>query len=122
MTGDSRPRLTFPRTVRLRAKRDFDRVFQSRLRASDGWITLFACRGSAEHARLGIAAARAVGSAVQRNRRKRLVREAFRRIRLELPAHTDWVLILRPGPEPTVDQLQQSIRQLGARLLDKLRS
>ncbi len=120
MIGDPRPRQTFPRSARLRAKRDFDRVFQFRLRASDGWITLFACQGPATHARLGIAVGKTAGSAVRRNRRKRLAREAFRRLRHELPAHTDWVLILRSGPEPTVDQLQQSLRRLSARLRERL--
>lgn len=72
------------------------------------------------HARLGIAVGKPVGSAVIRNRRKRLVREAFRRLRHELPAHTDWVAVIRPGPEPTIEQLQQSLRHLSRQLIAKL--
>jgi ribonuclease P protein component len=116
-----RTRATFPRSARIRAKRDFDRVFVHRLRVSDRWITLLAHRGPAAHARLGIAVGKVVGPAVTRNRRKRLVREAFRRIRHELPAGTEWVVIIRPGPEPTMDQLQQSIRDLSRQLIGKLR-
>ena len=119
MTGPE-TRATFPRSVRIRAKRDFERVFERRLRASDRWITLLVDRGSASHARLGIAVGKAVGPAVRRNRRKRLVREAFRRLRHELPVGTDWIIVIRPGPEPTVEQLQQSIRDLSQRLLEKL--
>ncbi|HSW46575.1 MAG TPA: ribonuclease P protein component [Phycisphaerae bacterium] len=119
--GKPRTRTTLPRSVRIRSRADFKRMFEVRLRASDRWITLYGRGGPARHARLGIAVGRAVGSAVHRNRRKRLVREAFRRIRHELPPQTDWVIVLRPGPEPTVGQLQDSIRQLARRLSDKMK-
>ena len=113
-------RATLPRSTRIRGRNDFRRILGRKLRASDRWITLYADRGPAGHARLGIAAGRQLGNAVQRNRIKRLVREAFRRLRHELPAGTDWVIIPRAGPEPTLDELQQSIRQLARRLETKL--
>lgn len=113
-------RFTFPRCVRIRRRREFQRVFDRKLRASDRWITLYGCRSDASCARLGIVVGRSVGNAVRRNRRKRLVREAFRHLGHELPAGTDWIVVLRPGPEPTVEQLQQSIRQLSQRLIEKL--
>jgi ribonuclease P protein component len=47
--------------------------------------------------RLGITASRKVGNAVQRNRAKRLLREAFRCIRTELPSGLDLVVIVRQG-------------------------
>jgi len=119
MTGREH-RATFPREVRIRRRSEFQRVFDRKLRVSDRWITLYGCRGDAAHARLGIVAGRSVGNAVHRNRRKRLVREAFRHLRHELPAGTDWIVVLRAGPEPTVEQLQQSIRQLVQRLVRKL--
>jgi ribonuclease P protein component len=81
---------------------------------------LYGCRGDAAHARLGIVAGRSVGNAVRRNRRKRLVREAFRHLGHELPAGTDWIIVLRAVPEPTVEQLQDSIRQLSQRLIRQL--
>ena len=49
------------------------------------------------HARLGLAVGvRAAGNAVNRNRVKRVVREAFRHIRQELPA-VDLVVNARPA-------------------------
>ena len=113
-------RFTFPRRVRIRRRRDFQRVFDRKLRASDRWITLYGCRGDAAHARLGIVVGRSVGNAVRRNRRKRLVREAFRHLGHELPAGTDWIIVLRAGPEPAVEQLQDSIRGLARRLLERM--
>lgn len=116
------PRATLPRSARIRGQNDFRRIFRRRLRASDRWITLYADRNSAAFARLGIAASRRLGNAVRRNRIKRLVREAFRRLRHELPPGTDWIVIPKPGDEPTLDDLQQSIRQLARRLEPMLES
>jgi ribonuclease P protein component len=45
--------------------------------------------------RLGITASRRVGNAAQRNRAKRLLREAFRCVRAELPGGLDLVVIVR---------------------------
>ena len=114
------PQATLPRSARIRGRNDFRRIFGRKLRVSDRWITLYADLGSAGHVRLGIAASRRLGNAVQRNRIKRLVREAFRRLRHELPVGTDWVVIPKPGSEPSLDELQQSMRQLARRLEPKL--
>ena len=47
--------------------------------------------------RLGLAVPRAVGSAVVRNRMKRLLREAWRELLPSVPAGHDYVLAARPG-------------------------
>jgi ribonuclease P protein component len=47
--------------------------------------------------RLGITASRRVGNAAQRNRAKRLLREAFRCVRSGLPGGLDLVVIVRHG-------------------------
>jgi ribonuclease P protein component len=45
--------------------------------------------------RLGVTASRRVGNAIQRNRAKRLLREAFRCVRAGLPTGLDLVVIVR---------------------------
>lgn len=61
----------------------------------------YAAKGAAvlgdRQQRLGITASRKVGNAVQRNRAKRLLREAFRCVRAELPRGLDLVVIVRQG-------------------------
>jgi ribonuclease P protein component len=53
-------------------------------------------RSSSERGpRLGITASRRVGNAVERNRAKRLVREAFRTVRGSWPERADVVVIVR---------------------------
>jgi ribonuclease P protein component len=113
---EPRRRYTFPASARLHAKADFDLAFREGVRASDGVLTVYLVRGCGPHARLGIAVGRRYGNAVQRNRIKRLLREAFRHLRPELPRGTDWVVAPRPGKHRTLEEVARSLRQLTGRL------
>jgi ribonuclease P protein component len=107
-----------PRAARIRSRSDFDRVFKAKNRASDANLTVYMGRHAAGLARLGIAAGRRLGNAVVRNRMKRLVREAFRRLRAELPPGTDWVVVpQRPGV--SLQAIDESLRYLTRKLLQR---
>lgn len=112
------PRQTLPRRARIRSRADFSRVFNQRNRAGDGTLTVYLGRNEAGTARLGIAAGRALGKAVVRNRVKRLVREAFRRFRADLPPGTDWVVVPRRA-DVSLREMDASLRHLAERLLQR---
>jgi ribonuclease P protein component len=87
-----------PRTGRMRLSRsaDFDRVFrQGRSHAGREFVLYVFPRGEDDEPRLGLSVSRKVGGAVERNRVKRLLREAFAIDGDRLPAGTDAVVVAR---------------------------
>jgi ribonuclease P protein component len=59
---------------------------------------------AADSSRLGVSVGRKIGRAVQRNRVKRAIREAWRALAPELPAGRDYVIVARPGAEGLVER------------------
>ncbi|HEY3246367.1 MAG TPA: ribonuclease P protein component [Phycisphaerae bacterium] len=94
-------RLTLPRSARLKLDRDFARVLSVSRRAEDRYLLVYVDENQQELTRMGIRAHRRVGNAVQRNRIRRLIREAFRLGRHELPAGIDIVCIAKARPNST---------------------
>jgi ribonuclease P protein component len=83
----------FPKETRLRKRAEYLKVQQEGQRVeSRAFIGLFLA-GARQEARLGITTTKRLGHAVQRNRARRLVREAFRQSRLDLPAGVDLIVI-----------------------------
>jgi ribonuclease P protein component len=80
--------------ARVRARAEFDRVFADGRRTSDALFALHWLRDDAA-ARLGLAVSRKVDPhAVGRNRIKRVLRDAFRQQRAQLPPGA-YVLVAR---------------------------
>ena len=84
---------------RIKDPEAFRRAFQRRQWESDGVLTVYAVANGRDHPRLGISVSRKkVRSANDRNRLKRLIREAFRLSKTELPPGVDLVVVPRaPG-------------------------
>jgi ribonuclease P protein component len=62
----------------VRKRADFELIYKTGFKRSGRLMTMFTREREAGPARLGIAATRKMGAAVERNRAKRLVRELFR--------------------------------------------
>lgn len=82
---------------RLKANSDFQRVRREGRSWSHPLIVLIARANGLTESRLGIAAGKAVGGAVKRNRAKRRLRAAIRLAATTLSAGWDVVLVARPG-------------------------
>jgi len=86
-------------TTHLRWSNEFQRVYRTGNRHESHLMTVFVLPNTLPHHRVGITASRkALGKAVDRNRAKRLLREAFRLTRSHLDGlqrRYDWVLNAR---------------------------
>jgi ribonuclease P protein component len=67
---------------RIRRRADFQQVYEHGARLGGRYSTVFMLANKLKVGRLGIAATRKLGGAVQRNRAKRLIREVFRRVEI----------------------------------------
>ncbi len=85
---------SFTKNKRLLTNHDFRHVIGIGARAGDRLLVVYASANDTEQARIGISVARTRGSAVVRNRLKRLVREAFRLNLAKIPPGFDYVVLV----------------------------
>jgi ribonuclease P protein component len=87
-----------PRRRRLSRSAEFERVYRQGRSKGNRFLVLYAFPREEDAAgpRLGLSVSRRVGGAVERNRVKRVLREAFWQEAERLPAGSDYVVVARP--------------------------
>lgn len=118
--GDIEMPLTFPKSMRLTKKLEFDAVYRAKMRRTLGPVTIYSRLNGLPHHRLGLSVGRIVGPATRRNRIKRLFREAFRLHQTTLNAGSkglDLIVSVKPHDfkalEDYAELLTSSVRELG---------
>lgn len=106
----------FSRRLRLRRQADFRRLLRQGKRAGDQRLQVWAAPNDLEYSRFGLIVGRKHGSAFRRNRIKRVLREAFRLSRAELPNGLDIACAPRVGAEVELQETIQSLRRVIGRL------
>ena len=108
-------RLYFPKSSRLVKNEQFRAVLAQKRRFSDNLLTLYIAENGLGHSRLGVSVGKSLGSAVVRNRLKRLLREAFRQNQGQLPSGFDYLLMISAQWPKKLDrnELCEAVKQLG---------
>jgi ribonuclease P protein component len=114
------PRWTLPAQARIRGRAEFDLILRRGARASDDYLAVWVARRAGRSSRLGLMIGRRHGGAVQRNRLKRLLREAFRLQRAECFPGLDLIVTARPGADLTLRIALQSLTELVRRAVRRL--
>jgi ribonuclease P protein component len=108
---------------RLSRSADFDRVYREGRSHASRHLVVYAFPRTAageDVPRLGVSVGRKVGGAVERNRMKRLLREAFWASSDSLPEGYDFVLVARPDAgELARERGEEGIAEALRDVLDK---
>lgn len=103
-------RLTLPARMKLKSGDDFKRTYDAKCSVADPRLVVYAFANGLGHSRIGLSVSKKVGNAVERNRVKRMLREAYRLNQHDVPSGFDFIFIPR-GPALTysIDQWRESV-------------
>ena len=97
----------FPGRERLKGKAEIREVFNKKKLVSCQGAKLFILKNGLSHNRIAFTFSRKFGNAVERNRARRLGREAYRHLRKELKPGYDLVLLVYPGNDALRFRMKQ---------------
>ena len=114
----------FPKSMRVHSRSDFETLFHSGKVLADQVLVVHGRATAGDRGgRIGISISKRVGHAPFRNRWKRLIREAYRRLYAHSPALQSLDLVVRPrrGAVPSYAAIERSLSNLAGRLDRQLR-
>ena len=88
-------KFALPKSTRLGSNRDFQKVYQDGRSLAGRYLVLYWRKNETDQVMVGFAAGKKLGSAVIRNRLKRIMREAWRLHPEKRPAGYDLILVAR---------------------------
>lgn len=101
------------RKFRLTRSEDFKRVRRNGKSYAHPLAVLVTQPSEVAHVRVGVTAGKTTGTAVYRNRAKRILREAIRPLLPRLAGQWDLILIARPAlASASLDETRQALRTL----------
>jgi ribonuclease P protein component len=106
----------FPRSHRIGGFNAFRPVYAARMKEVRGPLAMYGRPNERGHSRLGISIGRRVGTAVKRNRIKRLLRESFRLMQHELPRGYDFVVVVSPHETLSMPEYQKLMATMAERI------
>ena len=118
-----------PRRRRLSRSAEFERVYRQGRSKGNRFLVLYAfphaddesSRDEDDGPRLGLSVSKRIGGAVDRNRVKRVLREAFWEEANRLPGGNDYVVVARPDARGLAEREgMPGVRKVLAELVDSL--
>jgi ribonuclease P protein component len=85
---------SFSKNNRLLTNEQFQTVLTLKKRTSDDLLIVYAAKNQCGYPRLGVSVGKSCGSAIIRNRFKRLIREAFRLSKGQMPENFDYLVMI----------------------------
>lgn len=108
-------------TIVLNQNKEFLKLYRMGKRVFSPEMVIYFKKTKRKYNRLGITVGKKVGCAVQRNRAKRIIRQAYRECEAILPIGMDMVVVAQPainGVKST--QLQEFLAGTGSRKMREL--
>jgi len=115
MYGGILKRLSFPKSKRLVSNKQFEAVLARNVRVANELLVLYAAENDCGYPRLGVSVGKSCGGAVERNRLKRLLREAFRQSQDRIVPGFDYLLMISPQLSKKLNKSinsKEAVRQL----------
>ena len=114
-------RFGLPKRQRLSRKKDIDRIFSEGAGCADGLLFVRAVSNDLGYSRIVVPVSTKFGNSPQRNRVRRVVKEAFRLEKADLPEGIDFAVLPRRGTQAlSLPDAKRSLHELLWKVKDEL--